>query len=140
MYLGLFVALLAVAGILAGSRGAAAVLTAVVISIVAAAGEHTPLLKFLYDIHLFRSLRYPEKFILTAAFALIVWAALLFDRMLAGDRRLIRAAIVVASIWLVIVGICTAAKPAYFGWQLLRAGVPTAMMGRAPSTTWTICW
>ena len=123
MYLGLFVVLLAAAGILAGSRGAGAALAAVVVSILFAAGEHTPLLKFLYDIHLFRSIRYPEKFILTAALALIVWAALLFDRLLAGDKRLLRVATVVASIWLVIVAIAAAAKPAYFGWQVLRAVV-----------------
>jgi hypothetical protein len=128
MYLGLFVALVAVAGILAGSRGAGAVITAVVLSVIAAAGEHTPLLKFLYDIHLFRSLRYPEKFILTAAFALIVWAALLFDRMLAGDKRLVRVAIVVASIWMVIVAIATAGNPSYFGWQLLRAVVVVTLL------------
>ena len=128
MYLGLFLALLAVAGILAVSRGAGAVIAAVVISIIVAAGEHTPLLKLLYDVHLFRSIRYPEKFILTAAFALIVWGALLFDRMLAGDKRLVRVAIAVTSIWLAIVALAVAAKPAYFGWQVLRAAVVLALL------------
>jgi hypothetical protein len=131
MYVGLFVALLAVAGVLAGSRGARAVAAVVAGSIILAAGEHTPLLKVLYDLHLFRAIRYPEKFILTAAFALIVWAALLFDRMLAGDRRLIRAATIVAAIWLAVVAIATLSAGgtrAYFAWQLLRAAVVVALL------------
>jgi hypothetical protein len=143
MYLGLFVALLAVAGFLAGSRGSGAAIVVVIGSVIVAAGEHTPLLKILYSLHLFRSIRYPEKFILTAAFALIVWAALLFDRVLAGDRRLIRVAIVVASIWLAIiaiVGLAGGSTRPYFGWQLLRAAAVVALLtlcgrarlGRAP--------
>jgi hypothetical protein len=130
MYLGLFVALIAVAGVLAASRGAAAVVTAVVLSIVVAAGDHTPLLKILYELHLFRSIRYPEKFILTAAFALIVWAALLFDRMLAGDRKLVRVAIVVASIWLAIMAVVAVTNGRYFGWQLLRAAVVVTLLAQ----------
>src|SRR5262249_46170833 len=128
MYMGLFVALLAVAGILAGARGAGVAITAIVISIVAAAGEHTPLLKILYDLHLFRSIRYPEKFILTAAFVLIVWAALLFDRMLRGDKRLVFAALIVACIWLVIAAIPAASMPGYFRWQALRAAVVVVLL------------
>jgi hypothetical protein len=131
MYLGLFVALLAVAGVLAGSRGAGGVVAVVAASVIVAAGEHTPLLKVLYELHLLRSIRYPEKFILTAAFALIVWAALLLDRMLAGDRRLIRAATVVAAIWLAIMAIVAlgaGGTRAYFAWQLLRAAVAVALL------------
>jgi hypothetical protein len=130
MYLGLFLALIAVAGILAGARGAAAVIIAVVLSIIAAAGDHTPLLKILYDVHLFRSLRYPEKFILTAAFALIVWATLLFDRMLAGDKRLVRVAIIVASIWLGVVAIAAVSNERYFGWQILRAAIVITLLAQ----------
>ncbi|MEK6373564.1 MAG: hypothetical protein AABO58_12800 [Acidobacteriota bacterium] len=131
MYIGLFVALLAIAGLLAGSRGAGAVAAVVAGSVIVAAGEHTPLLKVLYELHLFRSIRYPEKFILTAAFALIVWAALLLDRMLAGDRRLIRAATIVAAIWLalvVIVALSAGGTRTYFAWQLLRAVVVVTLL------------
>src|SRR5207248_684506 len=65
------------------------------------------------------------------AFALVVWAALLFDRMLAGDRRLIRATVAVASIWLGIMLVATlgggSTRP-YFAWQLLRAAVVVALL------------
>lgn len=131
MYIGLFVALLAIAGLLAGSRGAGAVAAVVAASVIVAAGEHTPLLKVLYELHLFRSIRYPEKFILTASFALIVWAALSLDRMLAGDRRLIRAATTVAAIWLALVAIVALSAGGtrvYFAWQLLRAAVVVVLL------------
>ena len=131
MYIGLLVALLAVAGILAGSRGAGAAAFVVIASVIFAAGEHTPLLKVLYNLHLFRSLRYPEKFILTAGFALIVWAALILDRILAGDRRLLRAAITVAAIWLGIMALTTlgaGATRGYFSLQLLRAVVVVTLL------------
>jgi Bacterial membrane protein YfhO len=131
MYIGLLVALLAVAGVLAGSRGAGAAVAVTIASVVVAAGSHTPLLKLLYNLGIFRSLRYPEKFILTAAFALIVWAALLLDRILAGDRRLLRVATTIAAIWLAIMAIAAlAAGPTrgYFGWQLLRAAIAVALL------------
>lgn len=138
MYLGLLVVLLAVAGILAGSRGAGAAAATVIASVIFAAGEHTPLLKVLYNLHLFRSIRYPEKFIVTAGFALVVWAALLLDRILAGDRRLLRAATVVASIWLAIMALAALSAGAtrgYFGWQFLRAAIAVVallMIRKAP--------
>jgi hypothetical protein len=130
LYLGLFIAVVAVAGVLAGARGAGALIAAVVVSFILAAGEHTPLLRVLYNLHLFRSIRYPEKFIVTAAFAMIVWAALLFDRMLAGDRKLVRVAIVVASIWLAIVAIASASNAHYFGWQVLRAAIVVTLLAQ----------
>ena len=48
--------------------------------------------------------------------------------MLAGDKRLVRVAIVVASIWVAIVAIATAGNPNYFGWQLLRAAMVVALL------------
>jgi hypothetical protein len=68
------------------------------LSIVLAAGDHTPLLRFLYDAHLVRAIRYPEKFILMGVFVLIVWASTVLHRIIDGDRKLRSTALVVASI------------------------------------------
>ena len=143
MYIGLFVALLAISGVLAGSRGAGIFAATVALSVIAAAGEHTPLLRILYDMHLFRSLRYPEKFIMTVALAMIVWSALLLDRMLGGDRRLVRTASIVATIWLAIVVITVLAAGgtrAYFAVQLLRAVVVVALFVAARRKTIAPAW
>ena len=141
LYLGILIAVLAVAGILSGKRGSGIVLAVFAIAYVFAAGEHTPLLKLLYDAHLMRSVRYPEKFVLVAAFALIVWAALMFDR-IRGDRALARNAVVVA----VLAGLIAAMMAAATGsgviaLNVVRAIVVIALVGplrsRLSPRVWT---
>ena len=135
MYVGMFVAVLALAGFLTGSRGALPAALILGGSFVLAAGDHTPLLRLLYDAHIFRALRYPEKFILTAGLAIVAWASVILDRIVSGDRRLLRTATAVAAISfaIVLIGLSTAATPrGYFGLQLLRAGTIVVAFAVAP--------
>ena len=129
LYAGIFVGLLAIAGILAGVRGGGIALAAIGASALLALGEHTPLLKVLYVTHLIRSIRYPEKWIIGGIFVLILWAALLFDRLLQRDRRLIRTLLAVTSIWTAITVIALlSGNRGYFGQQLLRAVIVLAFV------------
>ena len=102
IYAGLLIVLLAIAGVFAGVRGRWLFLGTTAASVIVAMGEHTPLLRILYDTGLFSAVRFPEKFLLTAAFAISVWGAIVFDRLWTGDRRVIRWASGLAIIWLLI--------------------------------------
>jgi len=53
-----------------------------------ALGSNTPLLKWLYDAHIASSIRYPEKFILMAVFAAIIFATQTLERTLEGDASI----------------------------------------------------
>ena len=148
IYLGMLVVILALAGVVSGTRGALRYVVLFALSAIAAAGEHTPLLRILYDWNILRTLRYPEKFIIAAAVATIIWAALMFDR-LRDDPRLARnafriaIAVAVFALLAVIVG-----RPGpletrtYFAINLARAAVIVAMLGplrkRLPQAAWTI--
>jgi hypothetical protein len=92
IYSGLLLTVMAAAGVLARRRGAVLVLTIAAISVIAASGVHTPLLRFLYDAGVAATLRYPEKFVLMLVFAIIVFGAQSFDRLLGGDEKVRRAA------------------------------------------------
>lgn len=96
IYSGLLLTVLAAAGVLARKRGAALVLVIAAISVIAASGAHTPLLRILYDAGVATTLRYPEKFVLMLVFAVIVFGAQSLDRLLAGDASVRRAAITIA--------------------------------------------
>jgi hypothetical protein len=83
IYCGLLVPLLALAGIrlpLARWTWPLALLSYLI-----AIGANGPLIPALYRIGIYRSIRYPEKFVLFGVFALIILAAATFDRL---DRRL----------------------------------------------------
>jgi len=133
IYVGLLAAILALAGIFAGVRGWGAVTALVALSTIVAAGEHTPVFRLLYDVHLFRAVRYPEKFIVAAAFVLIVWASIVLDRMLAGDRKVIRTAVALAILWAFVAGLLAlvASDRAYFGTGALRAFAAAALISMA---------
>lgn len=106
IYSGLFLTVLAAAGMLTRQRRTKLVLTILGVSIVLALGSHTPLLQILYESGLAQSMRYPEKFILMAVIAIVVFGARTLDRMLEGDPRIRRAAIgVAATITFVALGI-----------------------------------
>jgi hypothetical protein len=84
IYCGLLVPLLALAGVaLRGARRTWAVVLAL-LSYVLAIGSNGPLIPLLYRVGIYRSMRYPEKFVLFGVFALIVLAVTVFDRL---DRR-----------------------------------------------------
>ncbi|HEX3577429.1 MAG TPA: hypothetical protein VHY33_02600, partial [Thermoanaerobaculia bacterium] len=128
IYAGLLAVLLAIAGVFAGVRGRWLFLGTATASIIVATGEHTPLLRILYDTGLFSAIRFPEKFLLTAAFAIAVWSAIVFDRLLAGDRRVIRWAFGLAVLWLLISIplLLNFDDKRYFGINCVRAAIIAA--------------
>jgi hypothetical protein len=83
IYCGLLVPLLAMAGI--ALRLARWTWFVIPLSYLLAIGSNGPLIPLLYRIGIYRSIRYPEKFILLGIFALIILAASAFDRL---DQRL----------------------------------------------------
>ncbi len=93
IYSGLLVTALAIGAFFVKPRGGRFVLILVVFSLLMALGGHTPFLKLLYESHIATGIRYPEKFVLVAIFAVIVFAAQLFDAMLAGDDAIRDAAL-----------------------------------------------
>ena len=87
IYSGLVIFSLAIAGFFVRARGARFVLILTAFSVLIALGGNTPVLKWLYDAGVATSIRYPEKFVLIAIFALIVFGAQMLDRMLRGDEE-----------------------------------------------------
>jgi hypothetical protein len=85
IYPGLAVAAFAAAALAVKARGGRFVVILIALSVLVAAGGNTPLLRFLYDIGLAQSVRYPEKFILIAIFALTIFGARMLDRGLTGE-------------------------------------------------------
>ena len=92
IYSGIAVFVLAIAGVLARVRGWKLALATVAASYLLAIGRHTPLLAALYATRILRVIRYPEKFVLFGLFALVVFAAIVLDALLARDERLWRFA------------------------------------------------
>ena len=99
LYLGILAALLAITGLLLGKRGAGFVAILLFASYYVALGDHTPLLRFLYDIHLFRSIRFPEKFAITLGLLLIIWSAMVLDDIIRGNLRTRRTLIALIGLW-----------------------------------------
>jgi hypothetical protein len=93
IYSGLLLIALAVAAFFVRPRGGRFVLILSGASLLIALGGHTPLLKLLYDAGIATSIRYPEKFILIALFAILILASKLLDRLLAGDDAVRDAAL-----------------------------------------------
>jgi hypothetical protein len=98
LYVGYLTPLLALSGIVTRQKGAALCASLMAISYLLALGDHTPLLRFLYDSGMFRAFRYPEKFVLLGMVALIVQSAVFLDRLIAGDRKAIRAVLIVGAV------------------------------------------
>jgi hypothetical protein len=84
IYVGLLALALCVGGAFVRPRGGRLVLGICTFSALLALGGHTPFLKLLYDAGI-TTIRYPEKFAMMGVFALIVFAAQMLDRILAGD-------------------------------------------------------
>jgi hypothetical protein len=85
VYCGLAVTALAIAGAFTRPRGGRFLLLVILVSVLFALGGHTPLLKWLYQAHIATAIRYPEKFFLMAAFAMILFACQTLQRAIDGD-------------------------------------------------------
>jgi hypothetical protein len=88
IYSGLLVGALLVGAIFVRPRGGRYVLIVILFSLIVALGGHLPFLHLLYKAGIVTSIRYPEKFILMAIFASIVFASQMLDRMLDGDHAI----------------------------------------------------
>ncbi|HEY0370872.1 MAG TPA: YfhO family protein [Thermoanaerobaculia bacterium] len=93
IYSGLLITALGIGAFFVRPRGGRFVLILVFLSLLMALGGNTPFLKILYEAGIATGIRYPEKFLLVAVFALVVFASQLFDRMLAGDDAIRDAAL-----------------------------------------------
>lgn len=93
IYAGLLIISLAMAGAFVRPRGGRFVLLLVILSTLLALGGNTPLMKLLYHAGIATSIRYPEKFILIAIFAVIIFAARMLQRLLDGDEAVRDAAL-----------------------------------------------
>lgn len=100
-YPGFLLGILFVAGLVAWRRGSGFVLAVCAVSYVLAIGSHTPLLRFLYDVGIFSTMRFAEKFAMGAALVVVIWAALTADLLFRGDRRVRPAVYYVTIGWLV---------------------------------------
>ena len=145
IYVGLTMAVLALAGLLARRRGWGLVLTIGAVSYVVAIGAHTPLLRFLYEIGIFRSIRYPSKFAIAGVFALIVWGAMSLDRLLDGDREIAKWAMRIMIGWAALALLLmafsynfAAEAPFWIGIVLRGAAVAAVIWAirRQPSWIW----
>lgn len=93
VYAGLLVIALVIGACFVRQRGRGFVLLVSLFSLLLALGGNTPLLRWLYDAGVATSIRYPEKFLLIAIFAITIFAAQLLDRLLQGDDALRDAAL-----------------------------------------------
>jgi hypothetical protein len=96
IYVGVLLAIPAVAGLIARVGPWKTVLGAQILLAILAAGSYTPLLDFLYRAGIFRSIRFPEKFALPMMMIVIVYGAFVLETLLSssGSRaRLARATV-----------------------------------------------
>ncbi|MGA8809253.1 MAG: YfhO family protein [Thermoanaerobaculia bacterium] len=100
IYAGLFAAALIVTGFVRRIRGWAFVAVVSLLSYVVALGKHGPVIPLLYKLGV-RSLRYPEKFFITAIFVLTIFAAIAADEFL-RDARFRRVAFLTSIAFFVI--------------------------------------
>jgi hypothetical protein len=93
IYCGMAMAVLAIAGVFVRARGWPLFLSVAAFSGIIAAGDHTPLLRILYDTGVADSFRFPEKFLMLGVFAMIVFGSHVLDRLLHGDPAVRKAAL-----------------------------------------------
>jgi hypothetical protein len=123
VYCGAFFVILAIAGIFAAVRGRWWFVAAFGASVIVATGDHTPLLRLLYDAGLVNAIRYPEKFLLAGTLALAIWSAMVIEKLLDGDASIVRNAWVVAALWtgITLIAALSANDKAYFWTNVARA-------------------
>ena len=130
IYVGLLVGIAAIAALLRGMRGRWYVVVILAVSIVLAFGEHAPVFRFLHDSGLTKSIRYPEKFLLSGLFVLIVWGAMAVDA-LQTDAKLRRTAMVLAVVWTV---------GALLLWLTVKAPDLMPMVAEGKALRWNAYW
>ncbi len=91
IYSGLLIVCGVIVGLATRRRGTALFLTIAAISLIAAIGSHTPLLRLLFDAGVANAIRYPEKFVIMGIFASGVFAGRALDDVLRGDANAQRA-------------------------------------------------
>lgn len=143
VYSGLLIIALTVAAMFVRPRGGRFVLLLSAFSIVMALGGHTPLLRWLYDAGVATSIRYPEKFILIAIFAIVLLASQLLDRLLDGDEAVREAAMgFVAAVTVVALVIALIGFTRYYGEVFLRVwpmkGASAAVAVKLSHTGWIV--
>ncbi|HVE70613.1 MAG TPA: YfhO family protein [Thermoanaerobaculia bacterium] len=141
IYPGLLIAVMLIAGLVLRVRGAALTGSILAVSWLLALGSHTPLWRWLYDLGLAQSVRYPEKYLLMGVFAATVFGARVLEQMLAGDDRLRRTAMRVAAVigaLAAVLGAITMLQPDLFVrvWRP-RAAEVAEMLPRA-RTSWLV--
>ncbi|HEX3583315.1 MAG TPA: YfhO family protein [Thermoanaerobaculia bacterium] len=141
VYCGAFFVILSVTGIFAAIRGRWWFLAAFGGSVIAAMGDHTPLMQILYDAGLVNAIRYPEKFILAGALALAIWSAIVIEKLIDGDPSTTRSAWIVATLWtaLTILVALSAKEKAYFWTVVARAAAVliVLLLVRARRAAWS---
>ena len=143
VYCGLAVATLAIAGAFIRPRGGRLVLIVCAVSAVLALGGHTPLMKALYDIGV-TSIRYPEKFALMGAFAIIIFAAQMLQRLVDGDEAVragaigFAAAVFVVSLAIAITGLFPIYARTFMKMWGLGAGAVADRMVSISRRDWVI--
>jgi hypothetical protein len=116
IYPGLLVTALAVAAFFVRPRGGRLVLILCLFSFLIALGGNTPLLELLYKAGIAEAIRYPEKFVLIAAFAVSILTAKMLDRLLDGDDAVRESTLgFVAAVTLVAALISIATFTPYYG-------------------------
>jgi hypothetical protein len=144
IYSGLLMMSLVVAALFIRPRGSVLVLSLTTFSLLLALGSNTPALKFLYDIKVASAIRYPEKFILIAVFALIVFAARLLQDVLDGDDALREAALGFAIAVTLVAGVVVLSRftPLYDQWFMrlwsMKPGAGTTRMANISYHDWIV--
>ena len=143
IYIGLLIFSMAMAGFFVRPRGGRFVLILCIFSLLMALGGNTPFLELLYDAGIATSIRYPEKFLLIALFALILFGSQMLDRMLRGDEEVRDAAMgFVLATTMVAAAIALSGLTPYYGkaftkvWNL--TGKPAATMTDLSHLGWMI--
>ncbi len=144
IYPSLLVTVLAAGGLLVRARGSRIFLVAALASLVLALGDRTPLLRILYDAGVATAIRYPEKFLIMGIFAIVVFGAVVIDRLWAGDTRVRRVALIVTG---VVAAVALAAalvastsihEPLFRSFWRVPEGIDVHQMMSAARTGWWI--
>jgi hypothetical protein len=97
IYSGALLIPLLIAGLCSRRPGRLPLALIVIPFLAVALGANTPLLPTIYNLGLPIPFRFPEKFMLMVVFAIVVFSSFTLDRILRGDRELLRRALIAAA-------------------------------------------